>query len=123
MESEIQILKVISLTNSLLLATSSSEFSIEVIEFDDENLVFQMPKPLGRGLLVSMEIQLRVDGQWLSMEATGKISSCQALPNSAQTVKVELHDHDSEIWSKFMDSRKKKQDRVAFLLQTMKGDS
>jgi len=119
---QIQIQKVYSLTSNMLLGAQSKEFTIEITEFDEERISFQIPKMVGTGLLISLEIVIVLANQNVPMKATGKIKSCEALSSHAYLVLVELHDFDAEVWSQFLLARAQEQNRVQKLLKDIKGE-
>jgi hypothetical protein len=121
-KTDLRVDKISSLTSNLKIAVSNAEFVIEVIEYDSEHLGLQLPKTLGRGLLVSLELVIKIDGIDKSMTATGKIASCEGMPLGGFFALIELHEYNHELWEEFLASKKIERERVDKLLRSMKGD-
>ena len=121
-KADLWVAKISSLTSNLVIAASQKDIMIEVIEFDDEHVGIQLPKMLGRGLLVSMDLVVQIDEKKNIMTTTGKIASCEAMSLGGFFAFIDLHEYNHELWEEFLKSKDLERKRVDQLLRSMKGD-
>lgn len=123
MVTDLYIVEISNLTTGIKLFNEGGKKLIELIEFDEEHIKFNLSKVVGNGQLVSIDGRLLVKDSAHVFSISGKIISTKGNEDKSIEVSVEMHNFDKELWEEFLNIKKEQQERVEQLLSEMKGEA
>lgn len=124
MNYDIRLKSVRSLTSGMDLLPDTADSLVEVSEFGANDITCDLPKVrVAAGQLVSLNGRLILADREHEFDATGKIESSQVLEDGSVRVHIVLRQFDKDLWAKFQDGLRARQERISRLLMSMKGES
>lgn len=118
-DSGIQIVSMKNVTTETDLLKGSGP--LDVLEFGDAMVFFSFPVPMQKNALLSLQCVLLIQARPTHFFATTKVISCERSDQGIYRVQLQLRQYDSEVWSRFVGSRRHKQTRADRLFSRIKG--
>jgi hypothetical protein len=122
-KTELCIHQIKNLTNGIDIVKASADHFFDLVEFSPEKIGLVLPKAVTRGLLVTVDSILFLNGTQHAFAMNGKIIDSSANPDKSFSIVVELHHYDHNLWNEFISLKNQEQLKIDTLLQKMKGES
>jgi hypothetical protein len=111
--------RLVNLTSNMDLAAGYSE----ALEIDPTHVVFEVPeRSCAKGQLVELEGLISMNHKEFSFDCTGKITEVKPIGNHKMKAFIELHSFDRDVWSRFVNVMKERQNSVDLLFKKIKGE-
>ena len=122
MKYAILIDKITNLTTNIDVLPVTLETTIEAVEFENRNLVFQTNVGVARGHLIQMKGKLLMGQKAEKFDATGQIKKVTQCLENLLRYEIEFHQFDRNLWNRFSDGLREIQERADEIFHKIKGD-